>query len=900
VISLAVLITDLIFMGVNYLSVRNQFDASMQEQAAQQYSAYQLAYEMELSTMVKMATLVATDPTIRRLFLEGKQAVLREGGGAGGVEADRTRKRLMEHVEATWRVSRDSFGLRQLHFHIGPGSLSFLRAHRPNKFGDRMDRLRHVIVDTNSDGKSRYGFEIGRVYSGLRGVVPVFAPEAAGGEQNQVGAVEVGAAFDHLFSVMDRQLHGGIAALLRQDQFQGKMWEDEIRNTFSISIDRCKCAVDSSSRDEIGDILRAYAGPLPDLSGKPFMLTFSRIKGRHLALTHLPLRDYLAEKRGDGSSVGRILMWRDVTAEREIYANSVRNILGVGVFGYLIIEILLYWAVRFTDSRLQRVIDEQTRDLRMLTEKAEEASRTKSTFLANMSHEIRTPMNAIIGMTQLALESAPDQRQKNYLVKIENASSTLLAIINDLLDISKIEADRLELEVADFRLFTLLEHVSAVTAVAAGEKALQFEFTAAPEVPDQLRGDPQRLEQVLLNLTHNAVKFTERGGVTLAVDLADRKEEKVWLHFSVCDTGIGIPAEHREILFEPFEQLESAVGGSYGGTGLGLAICKKLVEIMGGEIRLESTPGQGSCFHVDVPLELAGSRVAEQEGVEDSACRERLRGCRILLVEDNPLNQELATELLVRIGVQVVLAVDGEEALHTLQQQSFDGVLMDLRMPRMDGITAAREIRKQARFQDLPIIAMTANVMREDRRQVEAAGMNAHIGKPFLPHQMYCTLALHIAASDHTAALPDQARVEHHTPTGEVSGAATPFAPGPFAALTTLDTAAALERMAGEADLYRKMLRLFHEDQHDFAARFAAAVEGGDLETASRLAHTLKGSAGTIGAGALQQVALQLQLLCGDGAPADEIEAARAGVLAELAPVIADLKRFLADEPGHP
>jgi PAS domain S-box-containing protein len=653
---------------------------------------------------------------------------------------------------------------------------------------------------------------------------------------------------------------------------------------------------------------------------------------------------------------------------------------------------------------------------------AEAASQTKSTFLANMSHELRTPMNAIIGMTHLAIEDGLPPRQRDFIEKAHGAARSLLQILNDILDVSKIEAGHIELEQVEFELEAVIGEMADVLGLKADEKGLELLFDPAPDLPARLVGDPTRLRQVLVNLGNNAIKFTDAGEVVVGLEVMRGDGRSVELHGWVQDTGVGLTQEQLSRLFQPFMQADSSTTRRFGGTGLGLVISRQLVERMGGRLWVDSEPGHGSTFHFGArfgvpPQRSRGRRAAAAEGlrgrrallVDDNAAaraliggmlerlgiavdrvasgeralehvrrdphayawilldwkmpgmdgvacarrllqshpglhgcillvsafaredavraavdvpladvlgkpvtpsnllgcllraelpdaqpgapagrleisdatRSRLAGARILLAEDHPLNQELACELLRRAGMDVVVAENGEVALHKLASEGpFDGVLMDCQMPVMDGYTATRRLRANPAFEHLPVIAMTASALAEDRDRALAAGMNAHITKPLNVAQMLRTMADWIVSRRAPAA-------------GDEGGPHTDWAPGE--GMGPIDTADGLARCLGKTHLYRRILRGFRDANVDFSAAVGAALEQAAWDQAIGRVHDLKGLAGTIGAHGLHSASQALQSALG----AHDAVAAAAWfghVSAELDAVLREIDQLVETE----
>ncbi|MBF0337524.1 MAG: response regulator [Nitrospirae bacterium] len=653
-------------------------------------------------------------------------------------------------------------------------------------------------------------------------------------------------------------------------------------------------------------------------------------------------------------------------------------------------------------------------DLEEARKEAEAASKAKADFLANMSHEIRTPMNAVIGMAHLALKTELTHKQRDYIQKIQHSGQHLLGIINDILDFSKIEAGKLDIESIDFTLSRVLDNLATLVGEKASAKGLELIFDIAPNLPDNLVGDPLRLGQILINYSNNAVKFTKKGEIAVRILVVEEDEQSMLLRFEVKDTGIGLTPEQQGKLFQSFQQADTTTTRKYGGTGLGLAISKKLAVLMGGDVGVDSEYGRGSTFwftarlgrstvhkkQLELDPDLRGCRVlaaddnpyalhiisemlrsmsfdvvevtsgddavlavieadsagnpfavvfldwqmpglsgietaqqiailklnhnvphriivtayntedvfqtAEEAGlpllvkpvspstlfdavmtaingniqsqyktVADKHGRidlSSIAGARILLVEDNDLNQQVAIELLTEGGFVTDLAENGEIALKMVCENRYDIVLMDMQMPVMDGITATGELRKLKEYANLPILAMTANAMVSDREKCLAAGMNDHVAKPIDPDELFNRLLRWIPPLNKPGVVksapikPDAAAVQ------SAASAKPDEQLAPLYAIDGLDVTNGLRRVLGKPSSYLSLLKKFVAGQANAPEEINTALSEGRRNDAERIAHTVKGTAGNIGAMRVQERASKLEAAIKHNEPAEEIQ----------------------------
>ena len=562
---------------------------------------------------------------------------------------------------------------------------------------------------------------------------------------------------------------------------------------------------------------------------------------------------------------------------------------------------------------LEELVNQRTAELAVAMAAAEQASLAKSAFLANMSHEIRTPMNAIIGLTHLAERETTDPKQLDRLNKVGDSAHHLLAIINQILDISKIEAGKLTLEPSDFSLARLVENSFEMVIDTMRSRGLSCHSEIDPALPLVLHGDALRLGQILLNYLSNAAKFTERGSISVCITQLEARDQTRLVRFAVTDTGIGIPLEQQARIFDAFEQADGSTTRRYGGTGLGLAIASRLSQLMGGECGLISEPGQGSTFWFTARLteRVSDSLEPSQTLLPDEAehlLTGRSKQARILLVEDNLINQEVALELLREAGLAVDLAANGQQAVDLFAAQPYDLILMDMQMPVMDGITATRVIRQNPQGQSVPILAMTANAFGEDRQRCLDAGMNDHVAKPVDPANLYAMLVKWLPGSEASS-----------ISTSTSSAPASPPEPAPPPALSAqgeliqaisqlpgVDTATGLLAVRGREASYLRLLHSFSE-QHGNDPQLITQALADDLRPdAIRLAHSLKGAAGTLGLSGIQHAASAVEqaLRQGENTNATDTTSTTGPLLTALSVLTHDtitgLSPLLAQAPVKP
>lgn len=617
-LSIVIAVSDGLFVVINNAFSQKAFEASLHEEGQNLRSNFDTLMSQTYENLLIMATYISNDKEIQSLFLAGKKAVETEGGGAGGEKAAEARQQLFNVVGATWKTVQNKFHARQLHFHLGPGSTSFLRVHKPDKFGDNMDDVRFTIVDTNKERTPRFGFETGRVYSGLRGVVPVTAWNGESNRQVHVGALEVGTSFNSILNIMNDKSGVGGGVLLTREHITSAMWPDFIKTRFGDNFKICNCGIEAYSRDNFTNIIQA--GLEKHISFQGNGTDIVKLDSNYFAVNHFPLRDYLGTKDQTRKDVGAIVFWRDANATMAALQNTKFFNIIYGVFGYLLLEILLFFSFRYGMQRLEAEVALRTIELSasnsILTRQASELVNlaeikaalveklnyevgVKNRFFSIIAHDLKSPFTNLLGMTQIMTQMS-DNFSKEKLVEyaglVNKSGKLTFELVSGLLDWASLQMDGDTANPVTIEL----HDITRVCFETLSPNAARKNITLTNNIQSaQAFADKDMVLTVLRNLIANSIKFTPSGGMVEVSAQSDGDEIQVM----VSDTGMGMTPEYAANIFAL--DIKTTTKGTDGenGTGLGLPLCKEMVEKCRGEIRCTSVPGKGTTFTFTLPLQ---------------------------------------------------------------------------------------------------------------------------------------------------------------------------------------------------------------------------------------------------------------------------------------------------------
>jgi len=601
------------------------------------------------------------------------------------------------------------YHFRQLHFHL-PDNRSFLRMHRPEKFGDDLTGIRPSLTMARESESFVKGFEEGRIVNGYRMVFPLTMEEAI------IGTVEVSISFDTICQDLTKEFNEPFHFILRKDVTEQKLFEEERGNYLPCRILE-DFVYDKATYESVNRLEESASVPVESINDRieaelrnknQYLESFvidTVVNGQGYTISFLSIENTLDEK------IGYLISYEeDTQINNAVQENILITVSLLAIFTLL--SFLIYFMYRSRENALL-------------------ANKAKSEFLANMSHEIRTPMNGILATLDLMEAKMKTTDLVEYARTIRVSAESLLQIINDILDLSKIEAGRLAFETIPFDLHRVLKDVTNLIFASASKKGLKGKLTIKETLPRFIKGDPLRLRQILLNLLSNSLKFTREGSIEVEAELIEGDEKTVKLGFRVLDTGVGIKEKHQKELFQEFTQADTSISRKFGGTGLGLAISKRLVEMMNGKIGFESVYGRGTTFLFSAVFERAGeTEIEELKRTETkllSPGSELPNGLSVLMAEDNTINQMVGKEIVERFGWQCDVATNGKEALDRALKNDYDLILMDVMMPEMDGLEATKAIKEK---RDIPIIALSASVLEEDKKTCFKAGMDGFVSKP--------------------------------------------------------------------------------------------------------------------------------------------------------------------------
>ena len=720
----------------------------------------------------------------------------------------------------------EQFNFRQLHFHL-PGAVSFLRMHKPEKYGDELTDVRESIVLAAQSGEFVKGFEEGRIFNGYRMVFPLYFSEEF------IGTVEISISFSTICQDLSNEFDIPFLFIIHKDIVEEKVFETE-QNNYEQTKYLDQYLYDRETYEKVEAIASDLNIPYEKINHKLSEQYQKKVKDGESFSLHTNINGtiysaiFLNIQNFKDENVGYLISFKEDDETSDLIRKTKTTIFFIISIFFLLI-ILIYYMYRSRENALI-------------------ANKAKSEFLANMSHEIRTPMNGILTAVEIIEKTDNERKQKDFLKIIKVSADSLLQIINDILDLSKIEAGKLQLEDITFDLTEILNDVTQLIFLSASKKGLSSELIIESDVPQYIKGDPLRLKQILLNLLSNALKFTEKGTIQMIVkrEIVDvTQQDKIV--FSVQDTGVGIDEEKQNILFRKFSQADSTITRKFGGTGLGLAISKRLVEMMHGQIDFKSETGKGSEFFFRVPVkrasdeeiqtcELEKRKSNQTEGIPEISLR-------VLVAEDNKVNQTIIKEILSGFGWNYQLVNNGKEALEAVKDDDFDVILMDVMMPVMDGLEATERIKALSEKAKIPIIALTASVTEVDLQRVFKAGMDAYIPKPIKITELRNTI-LNYISSDQKLEIRQEC-----IDMGEV------------------------KKHIDDMDLYHQtIIPVFIEDLRQNLTNMEKAIQEGNFEEITRLSHAIKPGCYYAGAVVLAQIIEKIEMMIKMNQPMEKIE----------------------------
>lgn len=616
-LSLVIALSDGLFVLINNSFSDKAFKATLVEEGKNLHSNFETLLSQTYENLLIMATYIANDEQVQTRFLAGKKAVEAEGGGPGKAEAAAARQSLYDVVGETWGAVQKQFHARQLHFHLGPGSTSFLRVHRPDKFGDNMDNVRFTIVDTNTEKTPRVGFETGRVYSGLRGVVPVTAWDSEKNQRVHVGALEAGTSFDSILNIMSENAHVGGGVLLTRKHITSAMWPDFIKKRFGEDFKICECGIEAHTSNDFMSILQN--GLTQSVTFQTDGTDIVKVGNNYFMVSHFPLRDYQGAKDPTRKDVGAIVFWRNANETlAALHEAKLFNII-YGIFGYFLIEVLLFFAFRYGLQRLEAEVGERTLELSasnetlarqaahlvqlaeheaMLVEKLNYEVGVKNRFFSIIAHDLKSPFNGLLGLTQMMTHMADElSREKlvEYAKLIHESGNKTFELVSALLDWAQLQMDGDTFKPQPIELHDITQSCFGILAPTAARKNITLVNNLKPT---QAFADKDMILTVIRNLLSNAIKFTPDGG-TVNTSAAVEGDH---VNVTVSDHGVGMTADYAASIFAL--DIKTTTPGTDGEkrTGLGLPLCKEMVEKCGGKIWCESVPDKGSTFTFTLPV----------------------------------------------------------------------------------------------------------------------------------------------------------------------------------------------------------------------------------------------------------------------------------------------------------